>query len=1413
MKKLLLLFCALLCLGGSRAWADVLPNAVVGTAAFQATALTTGASGHTISKDGSGNVTISPNNSGSFGETSGRFNCTLVVKINVPSTTTAGVLCDLRPASDNVQAAQGLYMNTGCKLQTSWGYNGSITPRTGGSTLTTGEHTIIYTTGESGAVVYIDGTSNTLADTGLKASGVSYKAIYIPAAYAQYVTEVHFYSSIQNATNITSIVTECSNHIYASQETGAIVTVPSGKTLVIDSDNNLSKYSFGGASNIIIASGKTLSLDKDGSTISSLTGCGTALQSSAITTTVTGNLPALTLKATAGTLKYTGTNLSGSTLDGVVLASSERIDISNTVTIKNLAGNDLTAGSYNYVFVSASATNLILEGTCDFTHKANGDAATYNNISIGNTSGSITVKSGANVSCGKIWYSNDKTNAPITVESGATLTASDAINASTITNNGTITSTGRLYANTITNNGTITALKLQGATTLGEGSTTTLSDATPFAEGAVTVSGDATLNLTATTAALSQAITIAADKTLTIDGASNTVNLNVVPTFNTGSKINFTNATINYENSIRNLANYTFTSSTAQFTETGTEYAAGGFTITNIPDGVTVKVKKYDATDYETKTPTDGTVTISHEVGVSGLAAWFDYTFNETTLATNQPATPIGNIPNRGNAGSGQTLTIDNGQTSAVSYNSDGTFKVRYTPYRGMTWPENYTVAVSGNFPDVENGCLVAFGTKSGNYLALIRGANSNEIKLVKGQGNNTYTNIQTMAAENATAAAHLVVFTKQGNVFKVYCDGVNVATTTYDQTLGGGLQVGSIHGGYANTGVVSVMDNSLTDDQKNAVFCNAIRVYDYIISDAQMDALKSEFPYVSQGGNYTRTISADANLDAEDAWYNVGGETNTNLPTNNIVEEVTYYPDIVVTTTAASTLTVNANMDSRNIEFDGAGKLTIASDGTHSISIKGSVTANGPISVKYGAIDMSAVPVSIGESGSIEFDFSDYDFSGVTTSTDYPVTGLTSNYGAKVTSVYPDDEDHTYSLAFNSTTNSYYLTVGPSVTLKRKQAIALVTPYYNGNHVGAGLGKYTISLGETSYANMKDFGDAVTAWATLGDCVEPTIAINMPTDGFYRFTSQNNQDNTGNVGKYLHNYLTSGAIALNSTEDKTTIFYVDRTSNLLLSYDNGLYLNNYDVEPAVGESFTWTIEEGTELGKYALKMGTTWYASDWNTSDNITYGRKDANALWAIEPVESLPVTITAAKYATLYSPVALTIQTGVKAYYISDLTSTEATLTEISTTIPAETPVILYADVDEATTYNFAITTADDLGATNKLSGQIATFSVSAEDVENKVYYTLQKNAAGNAVGLFPKTAAGTIAGFKAYLLASEIPSGALAKGFTFKFEDVDGISTVQGSGLMVNGSEIFNLAGQRMSRVQKGVNIVNGKKVLVK
>jgi hypothetical protein len=104
-----------------------------------------------------------------------------------------------------------------------------------------------------------------------------------------------------------------------------------------------------------------------------------------------------------------------------------------------------------------------------------------------------------------------------------------------------------------------------------------------------------------------------------------------------------------------------------------------------------------------------------------------------------------------------------------------------------------------------------------------------------------------------------------------------------------------------------------------------------------------------------------------------------------------------------------------------------------------------------------------------------------------------------------------------------------------------------------------------------------------------------------------------------------------------------------------------------------------------------------------------------------------------------------------------------------------------------------------------------ITANRVDNSGEYILG-NDATDGLGFYQRKSGRKIGANKAYLkLDADLVAS--VKGLLLRFDEETGISTVQGSGLMVNGSEIFNLAGQRMSRVQKGVNIVNGKKVLVK
>ena len=822
-QKLTLLLIALFTTVG--AWADdVLPNAIVSAYFVQATpTMTVGASNHTINTDGS-SITISPNNNGAFGATSGRFNCTLVVKINVPSTTTAGVLCEMRQGSANTTYSQGLYMATDRKLKTSWQGSGRQTD-TNAKQIDEGEHTIIYTTGESGAVVYIDGTSNTLSDTGLKASGVSYKAIYIPAAYAQYVTEVHFYSSIQNETNITSIVTECSNHIYASQHTEDVSVVVGENPLIIDTDVNLSKFSgANSASSIGIANGKTLTVNdatfNTTYTLSKFYGSG---------------IVNVNEKQTANI--YTGSDIV--VFSGGAGTSESRVSINHNGGAVNLTGADKTyyLGGTN----SGTQSTVCFDGTnVNYSDELGVGKATYNikntqittprlitsqggsgrSAEVNLTGNSvITVTGNTNVDTNQssimIGHWNGTSN--LTLSGTAQIVAADAQllvgktgNTQTITLNDNSNITAKGIKASANASGTNTLNLNGGSLNLGDAGITSYSTSRSIA---VNVNENSTITSTAETMPISQPITVAAGKTLDIDG--NTHNVVLTGTITNNGTINFKNATLTVNLNDRSLANYTFTSCTAtvQFVETTDEYKAGGFTIEDIPSGVTIKVKKYGTTEYETVSTVDGTATVSHEVGVSGSAAWLDYTFNESTKAINIPETPISNIPNSGNAGNSFTLNIDNGKTSANSYNSDGTLMVMTTPWRNMTWPSNYTVAVAANVPDVENGCLVAFGSStngSKNYLAIIRGASQNEIKLVKGYGtSNAYEVISTMTAANATALSHLVVFTKNGNTFKVYLDGTQKAQVTYDETLGGGFQIGSVHGGVGTSGIVRVASMS----------------------------------------------------------------------------------------------------------------------------------------------------------------------------------------------------------------------------------------------------------------------------------------------------------------------------------------------------------------------------------------------------------------------------------------------------------------------------------------------------------------------------------------------------------------------------------------------------------------------------
>ena len=94
----------------------------------------------------------------------------------------------------------------------------------------------------------------------------------------------------------------------------------------------------------------------------------------------------------------------------------------------------------------------------------------------------------------------------------------------------------------------------------------------------------------------------------------------------------------------------------------------------------------------------------------------------------------------------------------------------------------------------------------------------------------------------------------------------------------------------------------------------------------------------------------------------------------------------------------------------------------------------------------------------------------------------------------------------------------------------------------------------------------------------------------------------------------------------------------------------------------------------------------------------------------------------------------------------------------------------------------------------------------------YVLNKGT--NGVGFYRLAPSGTIGANKAYLTYS----GSLVREFFLFEDDATGINEELRSfssmkSMKKEESSIYNLAGQRIQKMQKGINIVNGKKVLKK
>ena len=70
-----------------------------------------------------------------------------------------------------------------------------------------------------------------------------------------------------------------------------------------------------------------------------------------------------------------------------------------------------------------------------------------------------------------------------------------------------------------------------------------------------------------------------------------------------------------------------------------------------------------------------------------------------------------------------------------------------------------------------------------------------------------------------------------------------------------------------------------------------------------------------------------------------------------------------------------------------------------------------------------------------------------------------------------------------------------------------------------------------------------------------------------------------------------------------------------------------------------------------------------------------------------------------------------------------------------------------------------------------------------------------------------------FRAYFALADESTSASARVLRVANSETDGIETIENGALGIENAPVYNLNGQRLQQLQRGVNIVNGKKIIIK
>lgn len=467
------------------------------------------------------------------------------------------------------------------------------------------------------------------------------------------------------------------------------------------------------------------------------------------------------------------------------------------------------------------------------------------------------------------------------------------------------------------------------------------------------------------------------------------------------------------------------TGSTVVIKETSAEYGNDRFAVSNLEGVSYVKLNRVDGTTSTLEVENGSASRGTGEVKIGGAATMFDITFanNRDDVGKSGYGQNPGTFTYK--AKEGARLYFDH----AATFNNDAWDEttglyLRCSPYINdandvFSSLDNFTAVVVGQMSPTAKTIFVHMGgsyhsTSTGLMIATTEKAD--EVLIAKNTGGTVDdAHGVKVSVPNAATARHAYVIVKSGTEFTVWVDGIKRGNFdagegfTLGSTAQAGLQVGADFGnGVRSAGIWK----GVADNESETGVVNVIRVFDYAISDAQAAAIVDAYPYVPQGGLYTRTVSGEVELEATDAWDRDGDTENKYDLPESVVEG--YNTSVTITVDGAAALAVNATLNVETLTIGGNAALTVEKEEDNFVKPTSAAVINTPVTTEYGALDLTGVPVQLSADGSLTFDCSGL----AVTEGEYQLTGLIDQADNKVTVVPPTNVNYFYTKNYK---NGYY--------------------------------------------------------------------------------------------------------------------------------------------------------------------------------------------------------------------------------------------------------------------------------------------------------------------------------------------------------------------------------------------------------